>query len=639
LAQTSGLEAIEEFERYPLLMTDTQAHYLSSYDRSGGNDDGFNGTYSALYVDANGEHVIFDVKGPGTVYTMWFTSRVSGFSPLELGRIRFYFDDESKPRIDMDVDELFSGRKAPFIPPFAYNRFTSSGGHVCLMPFPFAKRLKITTETRAGFYNVYYHTYSPDRRVESWTGNEDASNVERMWKQVGQDPKPRRREEVFSGTLTVQEPSLPDGEPVWGRATILEHEGTGAISSFRINPLFPLTPYQLNHIHLKIYWDGQAEPAVDTPLGSFFGSGLGEASVRSVPIGMSPSGHYYCYFPMPFWEKFQVELVNENPEATPEIWWEIRMTPASELDYPPNQTGYFHARYKKEWPTTPGRDYTLLDTEGRGVYVGQVMTVEPLRPEVKRWWEGDLRTFIDGRRHPAFHGTGHEDEYLGGWSNEWLMNPYSLPMHGQPKTDRLTQVDFQWSAATTVYRFFAGGVPYQSKLSISTEHGAENTADAMYSSVAFYYEHPTPMRRIDTIDIGDLDDEKEHAYRALPETKINRMVAKFEGSTDDTDFIDEGREVTQHSSWTFEAPGNSSPLRLRRLYDQREIQEAEVWIDDELVGVWYIAATNPHRRWAESDFLLPVSMTADKDSIRIEVRARKGPWSEYRYELWEVGSE
>ena len=88
-----------------------------------------------------------------------------------------------------------------------------------------------------------------------------------------------------------------------------------------MNPLFPLTPYQLNHIHLKIYWDGQADPSVDAPVGSFFGSGLGEASVRSVPIGMSPSGHYYCYLPMPFWKKFKVELVNENPEPTPEIWW------------------------------------------------------------------------------------------------------------------------------------------------------------------------------------------------------------------------------------------------------------------------------------------------------------------------------
>ena len=45
-----------ELPRYPILDPGVQAHYLSSYDRSEGNDDGFDGRYSALYVDAKGEH-------------------------------------------------------------------------------------------------------------------------------------------------------------------------------------------------------------------------------------------------------------------------------------------------------------------------------------------------------------------------------------------------------------------------------------------------------------------------------------------------------------------------------------------------------------------------------------------------------
>src|SRR3990172_1955117 len=151
-----------ELSRYPILDPGVQAHYLSSFDRSGGNDDGFDGTYSALYVDAKGEQVIFDVKGPGTLYTLWFTSRVNGWSPLGSGRIRFYFDDEANPRIDMDIDELFSGRNPPFAPPFVYHAFQSTGGYVSAMPFPFGRRLKITTEKRVGFYNAYYHTWRYD---------------------------------------------------------------------------------------------------------------------------------------------------------------------------------------------------------------------------------------------------------------------------------------------------------------------------------------------------------------------------------------------------------------------------------------------------------------------------------------------
>ena len=100
--------SIANFAEYPRLRSDTQAHYVSSYDRTGGNDDGFDGTYSALYVDESGEHVIFDVKGPGMLYNLWFTSRMNGRSPLGWGRIKFYFDDEASPRIDMDVDDFIT---------------------------------------------------------------------------------------------------------------------------------------------------------------------------------------------------------------------------------------------------------------------------------------------------------------------------------------------------------------------------------------------------------------------------------------------------------------------------------------------------------------------------------------------------
>lgn len=54
--------------RYPILDPAVQAQYLSSYDRSGGNDDGFDGTYSALYVDAKGEHAITTEKRVGFLH-------------------------------------------------------------------------------------------------------------------------------------------------------------------------------------------------------------------------------------------------------------------------------------------------------------------------------------------------------------------------------------------------------------------------------------------------------------------------------------------------------------------------------------------------------------------------------------------
>jgi hypothetical protein len=596
-----------DLSRYPILEPGVQAHYLSSYDRSGGNDDGFDGTYSALYVDANGEHVIFDVKGPGTLFNLWFTSRVKGWSPLGTGRIRFYFDDEPSPRLDMDIDELFSGRKPPFTPPFVYHAFQSTGGYVSYMPFAFQKRLKITTERRVGFYNAYYHTYSPDRVIATWSPGASPPEFHSARAPSG---------DVMRGTLSLAAPATPDGDMVPSKKILLEREGTGTIVSLSFDPLFPLTAYELNHILLRIYWDGEAEPSVAAPVGSFFGSGLGEASVRALPLGMSPSGPYYCHLPMPFWKSFRIELVNENPGPTPEIWWEARID--SESRYPREGSGYFHALYRREWPTTPGKDYTLLDAAGRGVYLGQVMTVEPIRSEIKRWWEGDLRIYLDGRRQPSFHGTGHEDDYLGGWSNEWLMNPYSLPMHGEPKTAELEQVDFQWSAATTVYRFFAGGIPFQSGISVSTEHGAGNAAAASYSSVAYFYARREPFTKFAELEVdGSIG-----------------LVSRFEGRTDRDEVSDTGRLVSETSSFELAVPEGASDLRLRRLYDQSSVQEAEVWVNGKRAGIWYSAATNPILRWAESDFLLPDALTAGAKRLRIEIRALRPGWNEFRYELW-----
>src|SRR5688572_5296061 len=62
---------------------------LSSYDRTGGNDDGFSGKYSAIRKEAGGL-VITDLKGPGVVNRIWTPTPTAD-------TIRFYFDGEAKP--------------------------------------------------------------------------------------------------------------------------------------------------------------------------------------------------------------------------------------------------------------------------------------------------------------------------------------------------------------------------------------------------------------------------------------------------------------------------------------------------------------------------------------------------------------
>ena len=142
VAISSGIGAVQSVD-YPSiadwarLEDETQAHYVSSYDRSGGNDDGFNGTFSSLYSETTArglEYVIVDASGPGCLYTLWFTSRKSGFAPLDVGRLRFYLDEDNAPRLDVDANEFFSGGVAPFDSPLVFSPFQSSGGHVSYVP-------------------------------------------------------------------------------------------------------------------------------------------------------------------------------------------------------------------------------------------------------------------------------------------------------------------------------------------------------------------------------------------------------------------------------------------------------------------------------------------------------------------------
>ena len=482
-SQQAGLEFYDNLAELPYLYSNVEAHYLSSYDRGGGNDDGFRGTYSALYVDKKGEHVIFDEDGPGCIYNLWFTDTGGEKSPLRWDKLRFYFDNETSPRIEIEGTDFFSGLTPPFVYPLVTHNFISSGGYSCSMPFPFARHLKITTAKRAGFYNIYYHLYR-NRPIRSWSGKEDYRRLISLFECCGSDPKPPAALEVARKEVSLPKRRGRDGV---APTLLFSREGGGSIRSIKLNPLFAPDQYCLNHVFLRITWDNQKEPAVNVPIGPFFGSGLGEADVRSLFFGMSTAGTYYCYFPMPFKRSARIELMNESYDSGAELFCEVACDIEPPKDKEGAQLGYFGAKYRYDWPIVERNDYTLFEYAGTGSVVGQMMTVEPVAPDRKRWWEGDMHIWIDGESKPRFNGTGHEDEYQGGWSTFWLMNPYSLPLFGEPKTAGLRDIFGQVNGSTTVYRIWPGGIPFKKSIAIRTEHGNQNDTPANYSSLAFYY--------------------------------------------------------------------------------------------------------------------------------------------------------
>jgi len=65
---------------------------------------------------------------------------------------------------------------------------------------------------------------------------------------------------------------------------------------------------------LRIYWDGQAQPSVESPLGDFFCCGWNKfAQVSSLAVCVNPARAFNSYWEMPFRKSARVEIENRDP--------------------------------------------------------------------------------------------------------------------------------------------------------------------------------------------------------------------------------------------------------------------------------------------------------------------------------------
>ena len=97
------------------------------------------------------------------------------------------------------------------------------------------------------------------------------------------------------------------------KRTIAEIKGTGVINHIWIT-MSP-TPDQLsrNDIIIRMYWDGNDYPSVESPIGPFFGQGWNESyNYSSMPLAAGPKEGtgLTSYFAMPFEKGARIEIEN-----------------------------------------------------------------------------------------------------------------------------------------------------------------------------------------------------------------------------------------------------------------------------------------------------------------------------------------
>jgi hypothetical protein len=574
---------------WPRILVGVESRQFSSFDRTGGNDDGFSGTYSDLYVDDKGEHVIFDAVGPGRLNTLWFTSAVSGTAPLGLGRLRFYLDDATQPTFVEDADRLFSGVVEGFPKSLVFDDRTSTGGFVSYVPILFARRLRITTETRAAFYSGQYETFPPDESVTSWgpVAPLDA-RAKALGAPVGDDGRGDGEEVALDRTFT----------------------GSGLVSRLTFLPAGHPTAAAMRAARVRIWWEDESEPGVDCPVDAFFGSGLGEAPVASVAFTMTP-GRWVNHMPMPYWRRARFQITG----LPGRLFLRIGDNALDEA-----RSAHLRVSWRLEAAAAGTDDFLVMGYAGAGRLVATVLTVEPPDPtRDKQWWEGDLRSYTDFRRTPGLQGTGYEDDHLGGWSNDFFGAPFSLPMHGEPRAQILDR-NGQWNGNVTMYRVWPG-IPFLGEIHHGVEHGSENNRSVVESAAAFFYAEPDEwLSDTSFIDLGSERSRIDHRVAGLHLESWVTTTTAFEGRDDRQPFELGHAPLVEALSFDLEVVPLNEGVYLRRVYDQaRGQQRATVSVDGIPVGTWYTAEANATLSAAERDFFIPKTLTRGKSSLRVTV--------------------
>ncbi len=324
--------------------------------------------------------------------------------------------------------------------------------------------------------------------------------------------------------------SIAPGETL----VLAELDGPGVITHIWATVGSP-DPFYGRSLVLRIYWDGAEKPSVEVPFGDFFGVGHGaRVDFVSLPVATSSHGRAVnCFWKMPFRKSAKITVTNESKiYPTLSFYYQIDWRKVDRL---PEDVLYFHARYRQAAPAEPG-DYTILETQGKGHYVGTVYSV--LQTETGWFGEGDERFYIDGESLPRLRGTGTED-YFG---DAWGFRTFSAPFYGVPLWEGYFPGD-----RVSAYRWhIPDPVAFEKSLKVTIEHRGSVYTDAgqhlgqfierpdWISSVAFWYQWPP---RAFEEPLPPLE-ERLPPWRVLPATKLQvratpeRGLAKTEIGVD-----------------------------------------------------------------------------------------------------------
>lgn len=421
------------------------------------------------------EWVLMEDEGPGAIVRSWMPWKGQNKSTSST-ILRIYLDGDEEPAIEGNEFELFQGEGlAPF--PLAHKSLRSA---VSFLPIPYAKGCKVTVSERPFFHQFTYREYDEGTPVKTFRMEDMQANTSLLQETCSALINPTKdstaSEQTLAGTLKSGEEKsieLPDGAAAVRRLSV-------RLGSYE-------DPNVTRSVVLKMEFDGKQ--TVWCPLGDFFGSGVGLHPFQGWYRTVTEDGQMSSRWVMPYRESGAISIVNLGAEPV-----EVEMNTtvgAWEWD---ERSLYFHAAWRGQYPvpTRPFSDWNYVTLKGRGVYVGDTLTI--MNPVEKWWGEGDEKIFVDGESFPSIFGTGTEDYYAYSWGGR-STDFYEHPFHAQTRCNVYNKLNRKTSTNERNTQGFStetrtralDTMPFDKSLQLDMEVWSGTDCDMGYAVGAYWY--------------------------------------------------------------------------------------------------------------------------------------------------------
>ncbi len=368
------------------------------------------------------EWVLMDHKGAGALVRTWMPDGRKTKQEQKDAVISIYLDDSSSPVIEGPMFDLFNGTsEIPF--PLAHKSLMSA---VSFLPIPYARRCKVTINERPFFYQFTFREYPEGTAVKTFTMEDFRTArpaIQDACKTLLEPHEaPTGKDTSFSGTLAAgaaRSINLPDG--------------SNAVRNLSLKLGSYANPAVTRSVVIRMSFDGGQ--TVWCPIGDFFGCGIGLHPFQGWYRNVAEDGTLSCRWVMPYRESGNIAIVNLGDKP---VDMELKAD-IGEWKWD-DRSMLFHAAWRGQnpVPTRPYSDWNYVTLKGRGVYVGDTLTI--MNPVAKWWGEGDEKIFVDGEKFPSLFGTGTEDYYGYSWGGK-STDFYEHPFHAQPRSHKYDKLN------------------------------------------------------------------------------------------------------------------------------------------------------------------------------------------------------